>query len=84
MLGRRTGGPANGRTDVTPSALKGPTRRLATVISQTLRQFAGMPDYQRHIDHLRQCHPDQPIPSEREYFDEFLALRYREDPTRCC
>ena len=49
-----------------------------------LRQLAGMPDYERHLQHLRQCHPEQQIPTERKYFEEYLRSRYRPGPTRCC
>jgi uncharacterized short protein YbdD (DUF466 family) len=57
---------------------------LWTRIAETLRNLAGMPDYERHIEHLRRCHPDRPIPSERQYYEEFLKARYHDGPTRCC
>jgi uncharacterized short protein YbdD (DUF466 family) len=50
----------------------------------TLRHIAGMPDYAAHIEHLRQCHPDHAIPSEREFYDDFVRARYGDGPTRCC
>lgn len=43
-----------------------------------------MPDYQEYIRHLRLMHPAWPIPSEREYFDQYLQARYGDGPTRCC
>ena len=49
-----------------------------------IRALAGMPDYQRHIEHLRRCHPERPIPTERQYFEEYLEGRYQDGPTRCC
>ncbi|HEY4649722.1 MAG TPA: YbdD/YjiX family protein [Gemmatimonadales bacterium] len=49
-----------------------------------LRRIAGMPDYQRHLEHLQRCHPERPIPTEKEYYEEFLAARYQDGPTRCC
>jgi len=49
-----------------------------------LRRIAGMPDYEHHVEHLRRCHPDHPIPSERQYYEEFLNARYTDGPTRCC
>jgi uncharacterized short protein YbdD (DUF466 family) len=51
---------------------------------RTLRRVMGMPDYQEHLEHLRRCHPDQPLPTEREFFDEFVRTRYADGPTRCC
>jgi uncharacterized short protein YbdD (DUF466 family) len=77
MQGRRTGGQAEGRTEGTRP---GWTVRL----SQTLRQVAGMPDYQRYLEHLQRCHPDRPIPTEKDYYQEFLGTRYQDGPTRCC
>ncbi|MEO5800388.1 MAG: YbdD/YjiX family protein [Gemmatimonadales bacterium] len=49
-----------------------------------LRRIFGMPDYAAHLAHLRACHPEAPVPSEREYFDAFLKGRYADGPTRCC
>jgi uncharacterized short protein YbdD (DUF466 family) len=49
-----------------------------------LRQIAGMPDYRAHIEHLRRCHPERPLPSERQFYEEFTRSRYADGPTRCC
>jgi uncharacterized short protein YbdD (DUF466 family) len=49
-----------------------------------LRGIAGMPDYHMHIEHLRRCHPEQRIPTEQDYFEEYLRSRYQAGPTRCC
>ena len=49
-----------------------------------LRRITGMPDYAAYVAHLRTAHPDAPLPSEREYFDEYLKGRYESGPTRCC
>lgn len=49
-----------------------------------LRRIAGMPDYCAHVQHLRRCHPESPIPSEREFFEDYLQRRYQNGPTRCC
>jgi uncharacterized short protein YbdD (DUF466 family) len=50
----------------------------------TLRSIAGMPDYAAHLEHLGRCHPDQPVPTERQFYEEFLRTRYADGPTRCC
>jgi uncharacterized short protein YbdD (DUF466 family) len=60
------------------------TRLLLQQVLSTVRQVAGMPDYAAHVDHLRRVHPDYPIPSEHEYFDQFVRTRYEDGPTRCC
>ena len=49
-----------------------------------LRRVAGMPDYAAHVEHLRRCHPERPVPTEREYFEAFVSARYGDGPTRCC
>jgi uncharacterized short protein YbdD (DUF466 family) len=56
----------------------------AAVIVAALRRVAGMPDYAAYVGHLRRCHPERPIPTEREYFAEYVATRYGDGPTRCC
>jgi uncharacterized short protein YbdD (DUF466 family) len=43
-----------------------------------------MPDYAAYCSHLRAHHPDRPLPSEREFFDQFVRARYGDGPTRCC
>ena len=71
MLGRRTGGQADGRC-ITHRVLSG------------IRRMAGMPDYAAHLEHLRRTHPEKSIPSEREFYEEFVRNRYQDGPTRCC
>jgi uncharacterized short protein YbdD (DUF466 family) len=73
MLGRRTGGQADGRTVKTLSRMLG-----------ALRRMAGMPDYEAHVAHLRRCHPETPVPTQRQFYDEFVSSRYNDGPTRCC
>ena len=49
-----------------------------------LRRVAGMPDYGAYVEHLRRCHPERPVPGEREFYEEFVRARYADGPTRCC
>jgi uncharacterized short protein YbdD (DUF466 family) len=49
-----------------------------------LRRVVGMPDYQAYVEHLRQHHPECPIPSEREFFTEYTKSRYAAGSGRCC
>lgn len=51
---------------------------------RAVRRIAGMPDYEQYVAHLRSAHPGCPIPSERQYFEEYLRARYEGGPTRCC
>jgi uncharacterized short protein YbdD (DUF466 family) len=57
--------------------------RRARLYSTVLAVF-GMPDYAAHCRHLREQHPGRPLPTEREFFDEFVRARYGDGPTRCC
>ena len=57
--------------------------RLGALVA-ALRRVAGMPDYAGYVGHLRRCHPERPIPTEREFFAEYVATRYGDGPTRCC
>ncbi|MGH7517536.1 MAG: CstA-like transporter-associated (seleno)protein [Gemmatimonadales bacterium] len=49
-----------------------------------LRRLLGMPDYAAYCEHLRAHHPDRSLPTEREFFDQFVRARYGDGPTRCC
>jgi uncharacterized short protein YbdD (DUF466 family) len=53
-------------------------------VLRVVRRVAGMPDYAAHVEHLRRCHPDRPVPSRRQFYDEFIRARYADGPTRCC
>jgi uncharacterized short protein YbdD (DUF466 family) len=53
-------------------------------LAALLRRLAGMPEYEAYISHLRQHHPEHPVPSEREFYDEYIRCRYGDGPTRCC
>ena len=70
MWARRSGGRA--------------VRRSVALAGRLLRRVAGMPDYQAYVEHLRRCHPERALPTEREYFEQYVAARYGDGPTRCC
>jgi uncharacterized short protein YbdD (DUF466 family) len=53
-------------------------------VASVFRRIAGMPDYEAHLEHLRQHHPECPIPTRREFYERFVESRYQEGPTRCC
>ena len=57
--------------------------RLAQALA-ALRRIAGMPDYAAHVEHLRRSHPERPLPTEREFYEDYLRARYGDGPTRCC
>jgi uncharacterized short protein YbdD (DUF466 family) len=43
-----------------------------------------MPDYVAHVEHLHRCHPERPVPTERQFYEDYLRARYADGPTRCC
>jgi uncharacterized short protein YbdD (DUF466 family) len=51
---------------------------------RTLRRIAGMPDYAAYVEHVRRRHPGRPVPSQREFYEEYVKQRYEGGPTRCC
>ena len=59
-------------------------RRRLRAAMDGCRRIVGMPNYRVFVDHCREHHPDRPVPTEREYFEEYLRARYESGPTRCC
>jgi uncharacterized short protein YbdD (DUF466 family) len=53
-------------------------------VLRTVRQIAGMPDYQAYIEHAERCHPGQRVLTEREFYERHLESRYGDGATRCC
>ncbi|HZI75467.1 MAG TPA: YbdD/YjiX family protein [Gemmatimonadales bacterium] len=66
------------------AAVEAAEGNVGNVFLTFLRCIAGMPDYRAHVEHLRRCHPESPIPSEREFFEDYLQRRYQNGATRCC
>lgn len=57
---------------------------LAARCLSALRRVAGMPDYAAFVAHHRLHHPERPVPSEREFYTDYVTARYGDGPTRCC
>jgi uncharacterized short protein YbdD (DUF466 family) len=66
-------------------AVEGGRRRfsLSRFREACLRIF-GMPDYDLYVRHVQACHPGRAVPTERQFFEEYLRARYEGGPTRCC
>jgi uncharacterized short protein YbdD (DUF466 family) len=58
-------------------------RGLRRLIS-ALKAVAGMPDYERYLEHRRACHPGEPVLSRREHYEEYVTRRYASAAGRCC
>ena len=78
--GRKGRGPSPFR----PGSVPSPSTSLVGRLIRALRRIAGMPDYDRYVEHLRACHPDRPIPDRAEFFRDFVEQRYRGGGGRCC
>ena len=52
-------------------------------IWRILRELSGETAYARYCAHLRARHPDEKVPTEREFFLARLEEKYTR-PSRCC
>jgi uncharacterized short protein YbdD (DUF466 family) len=48
------------------------------------RALIGVPDYETYVRHLRAAHPERPVPTYSEFFNERMHARYRPGAGRCC
>ena len=78
-VGRSGGDPARGAFRL-PDL---PTFRLSR-LRTALKQITGMPDYTGYLKHARERHPDCPLLSEREFYEQYLVTRYAGGGSRCC
>jgi uncharacterized short protein YbdD (DUF466 family) len=53
-------------------------------VHRALRAVAGIPDYQRYLEHMGSRHPDAPVLSEREFHATAIDRRYGAARPRCC
>jgi uncharacterized short protein YbdD (DUF466 family) len=51
---------------------------------QTARLCCGVPDYDVYVRHLREHHPDRPVPTYAAFFRDRQAARYAGTGGRCC
>jgi uncharacterized short protein YbdD (DUF466 family) len=49
-----------------------------------LKRILGMPDYAAYLAHQRARHPDCPVLTQREYYDQYVRSRYGAGASRCC
>ncbi|HEX7023350.1 MAG TPA: YbdD/YjiX family protein [Gemmatimonadales bacterium] len=64
--------------------LPGWTAGLGKRVAQALRRVTGMPDYAGYLTHMAERHPECPVISEREFFEEYVQARYGSGVSRCC
>lgn len=51
---------------------------------RTARSMIGVPDYDTYVAHMRRHHPDRPVMTYAEFFNDRLQARYRAGGGRCC
>ena len=59
-------------------------RRGARWLRWYLREASGESVYDRHVAHLREQHPDAPVPSGREFERHRMDDRDSRPQSRCC
>jgi len=82
MWGRRASGRGSGAAGQRRSLLE--LRDSVATLLSAIRRVAGMPDYAAHLEHMRRRHPERAVPTEREFYEEYVRGRYGDGPTRCC
>lgn len=55
-------------------------RRVAKVV----RTIIGVPDYERYVAHVKECHPGQVAMSREEFAKNRMEARYNQPGNRCC
>lgn len=51
---------------------------------QTARLAIGVPDYEVYVAHMRSTHPQTPVMTYTEFFNERQQKRYGNGRTGCC
>ena len=55
-------------------------RRVAAVV----RRVVGVPDYDRYVAHVRECHPGTEPMTHRQFEESRLHDKYSRPGQRCC
>ncbi|MFE5318730.1 YbdD/YjiX family protein [Paenibacillus sp. NPDC056579] len=62
-------------------------REVLKYRNQFLDLLVGVPNYERYVEHMKECHPGEPIPSREQFFREAQDARYNAKGgkvSRCC
>jgi uncharacterized short protein YbdD (DUF466 family) len=65
---------------VTAATVKETLQRAAAI----LRRVIGVPDYERYVAHVRECHPDREPMSRRQFEESRMYDKYSRPGQRCC
>ncbi|USK34339.1 YbdD/YjiX family protein [Bacillus sp. F19] len=65
-------------------------KKLSSILKfrkQFISLMAGVPSYEKYVEHMMVHHPDQPVQSRKEFFCEAQEARYNAKGgkvSRCC
>ena len=65
---------------MTVQGLRSAIRNAAAVV----RRIVGVPDYDRYVAHVRECHPGTVPMSRSDFEQKRLEDRYSRPGQRCC
>jgi uncharacterized short protein YbdD (DUF466 family) len=65
---------------VTVAEVTAALRRAASVV----RRVVGVPDYERYVAHVRDCHPGTEPMTQRQFEESRLHDKYSRPGQRCC
>jgi uncharacterized short protein YbdD (DUF466 family) len=78
--GPRPGAPGPVPLDAGQFSLADQVRRVAKVV----RTIIGVPDYDRYVAHVKECHPDRAPMTRDEFAKSRMEARYNQPGNRCC
>jgi uncharacterized short protein YbdD (DUF466 family) len=65
---------------LTLTAVRSTLRRAAAIV----RRIIGVPDYERYLAHVRECHPGTAPMTRTEFERSRLEDKYSRPGQRCC
>ena len=65
---------------MTVAQMSAALRRVAAVV----RRVVGVPDYDRYVAHVRECHPGTEPMTHRQFEESRLYDKYSRPGQRCC
>ncbi len=58
--------------------------KASRTVSWYVRGVLGESDYDAYVAHLRKHHPDQPLPTVKQYWRERWDYEEKHPSARCC
>lgn len=71
-------------TTLSDATVTSRVRAAARTLRWYVRGVTGADAYERYCEHLTRTHPDELLPSERDFWREKYADQERNPKTRCC